>query len=92
MAKATKIAPKPVKQPPAKIVLELSEGEADFILGMTEFISGHPSKSPRKYANALREALTSALGIRAKDTDAAHLYSEVLSIRGSVHFSDYLSK
>lgn len=70
MAKATRIEPKPVKQPPVKILLELSEGEADFILGITSRIGGSMTDSPRKYNDRIQEALTGALGVRWDDTDS----------------------
>jgi len=84
MAKATRIDPKPVKQPPPKYVLELSEGEADFILGITASIGGSSTNSPRKYSDALRDALMDATGISAFDTDAY-----ALKVRGAINFADY---
>lgn len=70
MAKATVVRPKPVKQPPVKVILELSEGEADFILGVTGKIGGSPDRSPRKYSDRIRAALTGALGYDWHETDA----------------------
>jgi hypothetical protein len=88
MAKATKITPKPVKTPPARIVLELSEGEADFILGVTSVIGGDPQKSPRKYSEALHTALREALGYSAFSTDAHKLIS-AHGRAGSIYFKNY---
>lgn len=94
MAKATKITPKPVKQPSAKIVLELSEGEADFILGITHAIGGDPQKSPRKYAQALEEALTEALGYAVNGTDAYKLMDPSMPAcrKGAIYFREYGSE
>jgi hypothetical protein len=83
MAKATKITPKPVKQPPVRYVLELSEGEADFILALTRYIGGDPANSPRKYSVRIQHALEDATGQSAADTDAAKLAS------GGIRFEDY---
>jgi hypothetical protein len=89
MAKATKIAPKPVKQPPAKIMLELSEGEADFILGLLDSIGGSPTNSPRKYADCLNTALSGALGHGPADTDAHKLIDPLAGRKNSIYFREY---
>lgn len=85
MAKATRIEPKPVKQPPVKILLELSEGEADFILGITARIGGSTTGSPRKYNEPIQEALSEALGISWDETDAYGL----LHGGGGLRFENY---
>lgn len=89
MAKATVIQPKPVKQPPRKIVLELTEGEADFLLGISLHIGGHPTNSPRKYAVRIGDALYAALGVGADQTDAARLRDKTASPKGTIYFRDY---
>jgi len=89
MAKATKITPKPVKQPPAKIVLELSEGEADFVLGLLDSIGGSPTNSPRKYAERINRALTEALGHGPQGTDAHKLIDPNAGRKNSIYFRDY---
>jgi hypothetical protein len=53
-----------------QVTLKLTEGEADLILGMTAQVGGHPTQSPRKYAERIRGALTEALGYGYEGTDA----------------------
>lgn len=86
MAKATMIRPKPVKQPPVKVILELTEGEADFILGVTAKLGGDREKSPRKYSDRIQAALTDALGYDWSRTDAYKLSSG-----GGIYFNSYNS-
>lgn len=71
--------PKRVK----RVQLTLTEGEADFLLALMAHVGGDQKKSPRKYAIRIREALSRALGIDYKGTDAYQL-SE-----GRIKFSDY---
>lgn len=87
MAKATVITPKPVRQPPKKIVLELSEGEADFILAVCGRVTGSMSNSPRKYASRIYSELikVKVLGGVASTTDAYKL----MSSDSRVSFEDY---
>lgn len=73
MATVKVIEPKPVKQPPKRIVLELSEGEADFVLAMSGIVTGSPKHSPRKYADRIFRELSAALGVNGEDTDAYKL-------------------
>jgi hypothetical protein len=87
MATARKITPR-VKQPPSKVILELSEGEADFILGLTVVIGGDVTKSPRKYADSIGRALTEALETSAFDTDSHKLISD-RGRPGAVYFKCY---
>lgn len=88
MATASKIEPKPVKQPPVRYVLELSEGEADFLLGLMGVIGGDTAKSPRKYALRIEGALSLAMGISCLSTDAVKLISDQ-GRPGSVYFANY---
>ena len=89
MAKATYIKPKPVRPPRGKVVLELTEGEADLILCvMSGFIGGDPENSPRKYADRIAYALESALDLDYKATDAYSLNKPPIVGHG-VYFNDY---
>lgn len=85
MAKATLVKAKPVKQPPNKVILELSEGEADFILALTARIGGHPEHSPRKYSERICTALTVALGFAWDGTDAEKL----MTSSSRIYFNNY---
>lgn len=85
MAKATVIQLKPVKQPPKKIILELSEGEADFIYAVTHRVAGSPTASPRKYSERVHAALKAALGIDGHQTDAHRLMSNA----SRIYFNEY---
>lgn len=69
---------------PRNIRLDLTEGEADFLLGITAAcISGDPVNSPRKYAKRIAKALTKATGYNYAETDSYPL------ARGLVDFMDY---
>jgi hypothetical protein len=89
MAKATLVRPKPVRQPTGKVVLELTEGEADFILAVTAFIAGDYERSPRKYSDRIRRALETALGIGYTQTDAYKLRDRLNLFYGGIWFRDY---
>ena len=90
MAKATVITPKPARQPPKKVILELSEGEADSIQGITGWVGGSMN-SPRKYNESIQDALSEALDTNCEDTDAHSLLMECDSDMG-LHFNDYPRK
>jgi len=83
MAKATVITPKPVRQPPKKIILELTEGEADFLIAVLSRIGGSPTKSPRKYQERISAPLVEALGFDFYGTDAHKLST------GDIGFRNY---
>lgn len=85
MAKATVINPKPVKQPPRRVILELTDGEADFILGVTNRVGGSPTASPRKYSERIRAALRDALGVDPFRTDA----DKLMSSASRIYFNEY---
>lgn len=57
---------------PREFNLKISEGEADFILGVCARIGG-TNNSPRKYARRLAKALSKATGYTYRDTDASRL-------------------
>lgn len=86
MAKATFVTAKPVKQPPNKVILELTEGEADLIYFLTGRVTGSDN-SPRKYATRVFSALADALGIMSSQTDAAKLFMH--GHGPFTHFIDY---
>jgi hypothetical protein len=65
MAKA-KVGP---RQTTRVVTLELGEGEAETILGILGYVSGDPSRSPRKYVERIADALTDALGYEFHETD-----------------------
>lgn len=58
---------------PRHIVLTLTEGEADFILGVLGNVGGHPAKSPRKYADRIVKALHRVSGYHFTETDSFQL-------------------
>lgn len=83
MAKAKVIEPPP--QPPRRVLLTLTEGEADFLMAMCARTCGDPRRSPRKYERRITSALTEALGYAFWSTDAHNLIAE-----GSrITFSNY---
>lgn len=61
------------RKPTRLVTLRMTEGEADLVLALVTSIHGSKSKSPRKYAQRIAAALTSALGYSFADTDAYHL-------------------
>lgn len=70
------------RQTPRYIDLRLTEGEADFLIGLTSMVSGSKN-SPRKYASRIYKALERATGYTYPETDSYSL------ARGSVDFMDY---
>lgn len=54
---------------PRTITVELTEGEADFLLGVTSIVGGDKSRSMRKYSDRLRRTLSRSLGYGPDDTD-----------------------
>ncbi len=68
---------------PRNIRLDLTEGEADFILGLLAGVGGDPQKSPRKYADRIISTLEKAAGYNYKDTDSYRLSA------GYIHFFGY---
>ena len=67
-----------------RVQLTLTEGEADFILGLMGRIGGDPVASPRKYQQRVKDALEAALGYHYSETDSAKLVRE-----GNIFFKDY---
>lgn len=65
------------------VTLKLTEGEADFILGVCALVSGHPTRSPRKYGVRIANALEDALGYDFEDADASQL------ALGNIAFRNY---
>lgn len=84
MAKATFVIAKPVKQPPNKVILELTEGEADLIYFLVGRVTGSSNNSPRKYADRIHHALSAALGYMSVQSDAYRLANNAYQ-----HFADY---
>lgn len=91
MAKATAV------KKAVRVTLELSEAEARTILALCVSSGGTPidihtsaALSPRAHADAVKNAITDALGI---DRTASRWYQEVkefiLAGGGHVYFSDY---
>ena len=70
-----------------RVRLELTEGEADFLLGLMGRIGGDPVNSPRKYQKRVMTALTKALGYSYDETDAFKLVSTLGG--GNVLFDNY---
>jgi hypothetical protein len=71
---------------PRTICLELTEGEADFILASVYATGGDPDHSPRKYATRIMNTLEKTLGYGAGETDAYKLGV------GGMHFRSYGAK
>lgn len=91
MATAVKVRKQSVvdtrKRTPRKFTVELSEGEVDFILGLLSQVGGHPTRSPRKYADRLYSTLAKMAGYRFDQTDAYKLLRS-----RPVMFEDYPAK
>lgn len=68
---------------PRTIRLELTEGEADFLLGVLAQTGGHLTNSPWKYARRMADALEGAMGYDASETDAYKM-----SV-GHIEFTEY---
>lgn len=68
-----------------RVQLELTEGEADFLLATMASIAGHPRNSPRKYAERIRNALTAATGLDYSRADAYRLKTPT----SAIYFRDY---
>lgn len=71
------------KQTPRTFKLQITEGEADFLLGVLAAINGDPDKSPRKYAARLSRILSRMTGYDGLETDAVALS------RGAIAFYNY---
>lgn len=84
MAKASLVR-RVVREPKSRrrVVLELTEGEADFLVNQCHRVRGDARLSPVKYAVRIRTALQRALGYSWENCDA-----RVLS-RGTVRFATY---
>jgi hypothetical protein len=65
-----RVVRKTVKIPVKKIVLELTEGEADFLLALSAHVGGSDEDSPRKYMHRISRALVKATGHVFFETDA----------------------
>lgn len=57
------------RRTPRTILVELTEGEADFILGVTSRVAGHETRSMAKYSTRLRKVLSKTLGYDCDETD-----------------------
>jgi hypothetical protein len=68
---------------PRRFTVSLTEGEVDFLIGVTASIGGDLKGSPRKYAQRIYDALTDAAGYQARDTDSYR------HLRGMLWFSEY---
>jgi hypothetical protein len=80
MAKATAIKhyivrPKRVR----RVILELTEGEADFLINVCGRIEGDSNDSPVKYAVRIRKALSKLVGYDWLETDAFQLSTGYVS-------------
>lgn len=64
--------------------LELSEGDADFLLALLSRSHGHGKKSPNKYRNRILEALKAVTGMDPADTEAVRHLD-----RGTVRWKHY---
>jgi hypothetical protein len=74
----------PPRKTPRKFTVELTEGEADFILGllastrMSDENLKTPGKSPFRYSRRLIRSFQNMLGQKAHETDSfIHSYGEV---------------
>lgn len=68
---------------PRRFTVDLSEGEVDFLLAVTEGIGGDLTNSPRKYASRIHDALSAVTGYQPHETDAFAL------LRGALWFTEY---
>jgi hypothetical protein len=68
---------------PRNIRLDLTEGEADFLLGLVASVGGSETNSPRKYAKRILKALRRVTGYDYTETDSLAL------LHGHVEFLDY---
>lgn len=74
-----------VRQPQRvrRIQLELTDGEADFLMAVLSRVDGHEKDSPRKYQRRISAALERATGHMFAYTDAYPLSS------GEIEFQSY---
>lgn len=89
MAKArrtTRVIKRVQKTTVPAVVLELGEGEADFLQAVMAMIGGSEADSPRKYAIRIARALKNATGQEYKDTDA---YKLLRRNNPDLFFKDY---
>ena len=70
-----------------RTVLELGDGEVDFLLALSRRVSGDPENSPRKYMNRIARALVKSTGMNPSNTDADKL--SVPSYESGIWFQDY---
>lgn len=64
----------------------LTEGEIDFLIAILSRAAGHPTKSPRKYADRIRAELERVSDLKYQGTDALKLAA------GEVRFREYRPK
>lgn len=69
------------------VTLKLTEGEADLLLSMFSNVGGSTTRSPRKYADRMRNALTGALGYTYESTDAHALLKD--KGKTGIFYNDY---
>jgi hypothetical protein len=80
------IPPLPKPEPaPRRFVVELTEGEVDFLIAVTSRVGGDPVDSPRKYSDRIRKGLTEASGVAPPD--ASHLVED--NRRAGIFFRNY---
>ena len=85
--KTTRVIKRTQKTTVPAVLLELGEGEADFLQAVMAKISGSETDSPRKYAGRIARALKHATGQDYTDTDA---YKLMVNPRtSSLRFKDY---
>jgi len=71
------------RRTPRRVILSLTEGEADYLLGLISQVAGNHRKSPHKYGVRIEKALEEALGYNYSGSDA---YAHAV---GHVHFRNY---
>lgn len=85
---STRTTTPPPRKTPRRFTVELTEGEADFILGLIESAKpawglGKVNNSPLRYARRLRHNFQYMLGQKGEETDS-YLHSF-----GEVYFHNY---
>ena len=55
-----------------RTLLELGDGEVDFLLALSRHVGGDTDGSPRKYMDRITRALVKSTGMDPDNTDAGH--------------------
>jgi len=71
-----------------RTMLELGDGEVDFLLAIAQCVGGDTTDSPRKYMDRIARALLKSAGMDPLATDAGRLARS--TYHGGIWFENYV--